>query len=54
MTRETGIEIETKIGMVLDVDVPEKGGAIGEIPTSANMLQCYKKVDQGEKGHNRG
>ena len=25
MTRESGMEIEVKIGMVLDIDVPEKG-----------------------------
>ena len=30
MTRETGMEIGMKIGIVLDVDVPEKGVQLGK------------------------
>ena len=45
MTRETGMEIGAKIGMVLDIDVPEKGVQWGKFLRVRIASQGKKAFD---------
>lgn len=49
MTRESGIEIEAKIGMVLDIDVPEKGVQWGKFLRVRIHFDATKKLVRGKR-----
>ena len=49
MTREIGMEIGTKIGMVLDVDVPEKGVQLGKFLQVRIRFDATKKLIRGKR-----
>nr|XP_023871973.1 uncharacterized protein LOC111984577 [Quercus suber] len=49
MTREIGMEIGEKVGMVLDEDVPGKGSSIGKISTCEGPVNATKKLARGKK-----
>ena len=49
MTREIGMEIGTKIGMVLDVDVPEKGVQLGKFLQVRICFNATKKLIRGKR-----
>ena len=49
MTRETGMEIGMKIGMVLDVDVPEKGVQLGKFLQVRIHFDATKKLIRGKR-----
>ena len=49
MTRETGMEIGTKIGMVLDIDVLEKGVQWGKFLRVRIRFDATKKMVRGKR-----
>ena len=49
MTRDTGMEIGGKIGMVLDIDVPEKGVQWGKFLRVRIHFDATKKLVKGKR-----
>ncbi|XP_065628224.1 uncharacterized protein At4g02000-like [Quercus suber] len=49
MTRETGMEIGAKIGMVLDIDVPENGVQWGKFLRVRIRFDATKKLVRGKR-----
>lgn len=49
MTRESGLEIGSKIGVVVDIDVPEKGVHWGKFLRVRICLDATKKLIRGKK-----
>lgn len=49
MTREIGMEIGEKVGMVLDEDVPRKGSSMGKISACEGPVNATKKLARGKK-----